>query len=265
MQRFYGYILLLLVAVCTSCEMRLKPFSEDGAGEGSALLRYDRVESRFLTTGDFSALQQMNTHYAQPTRLLIEDLLQLGTVDDPETRSRLLAFYQDTLLQTVIEDTEAIYAETEDIAAELDKAFKRMERLLPDMPKPTVYTQIGAMRQSIIVSDSLIGISLEKYLGSDYPLYHNYFDENQRQSMTREYIVPDCLVFYLVSRYSLADFEHRSAEEREQHIGRIMHVANLMMGNRFFQTLNVEVAEKALKNSNVSLKDFLEMDKEGGE
>lgn len=36
--------------------------------------RYDRLESRYVITGDFSALQQMNTEYPIETRTLVEDV-----------------------------------------------------------------------------------------------------------------------------------------------------------------------------------------------
>ena len=66
--------------------------------------RYDRVQSRFLTTGDYSALQQMNTLYPMETRTLIENMLEIGNVDQEDINERLLKFYQDPTLQNIISD-----------------------------------------------------------------------------------------------------------------------------------------------------------------
>ena len=52
--------------------------------------RYDRVQSLYLTTGDFSALQQMNTIYPTQTRTLIEDVIRIGKVDDPEINTKFI-------------------------------------------------------------------------------------------------------------------------------------------------------------------------------
>ena len=57
---------------------------EDDTANGVEVKRYDRLQARYLTTGDFSALQQMNTNYPMETRTLVEDVLQLGEVNDPE-------------------------------------------------------------------------------------------------------------------------------------------------------------------------------------
>ena len=40
---------------------------------------------------------------------------------------------------------------------------------------PMIYTQISAFNESIVLSDSVLGISLDKYMGEDYPLYKRFF------------------------------------------------------------------------------------------
>ena len=71
-----------------SCEWKLKPLSEKEEGKVFAVQRYDRLESLYLTTGDFSALQQMETDYPMETRTLIENVLKLGVIDDHEINNR---------------------------------------------------------------------------------------------------------------------------------------------------------------------------------
>ena len=56
--------------LCIGCEWRLKPNNAD-SDAGFAVERDDRVQSLYLTTGDFSALQQMSTNYPIQTRTLI--------------------------------------------------------------------------------------------------------------------------------------------------------------------------------------------------
>ena len=50
-----------MVLLCTACEFKLKPNDDDNNAESMKVERYDRLQSRYLITGDFSALQQMNT------------------------------------------------------------------------------------------------------------------------------------------------------------------------------------------------------------
>lgn len=239
------FILFSMVLVLQSCEFKLKPFDiTEGEHQRVEVSRYDRLESQYLTTSDFSALQQMNTDYPMETRTLIEDVLKLGEVDDPEINRKFLTFYQDSVLQTLISDAESKYANIDDINASLNAAFDNLKKLLPGIVVPTVYMQIGALDQSIIIGNGTIGISIDKYLGEDYPLYRKYYPESQRKSMNRQNIVPDALCFYLMSLYPMRDFEKRPQMERDLHVGKIMWLTNKAMERNFFNTKFVGVVEK---------------------
>ena len=112
--------------LCVACEFKLKPNSD--MESHVEILRYDRIESRYLTTGDFSALQEMNTEYPIETRTLVENVLKLGAVYEPDINSRFLNFYQDTTLQTLITDAETQYASIDDINKKLSAAFGKAEK-----------------------------------------------------------------------------------------------------------------------------------------
>jgi hypothetical protein len=224
---------------CLGCEWHLS--SSDNESEVEVIVeRYDRIECLYLTTGDFSALQQMNTGYPQQTRTLIEDVLRIGRVNDPEINVKFLNFYQDTTLQTLIASVEQQYANMDDINQELGDAFERLLGILPNLELPQVYAQIGSLDQSIIVGNGLLGISLDKYLGKDYPLYlrEEYgYTERQRSMMTRQFIVPDCIGFYLLSNYPMPSGRMLTQMEQDVHIGKVQWVVNKVMDKQVFNTL----------------------------
>ncbi len=253
-----GYFVLILL-VFTACEFRLLP-TEDDTIHRIEVLRYDRMESQYLTTGDYAALQQMETDYPMETRTLIENVLKLGSVDDSEINRRFLTFFQDSTLQLLISDAEAAFANMNDINDQLNVAFEWLTKALPDMPVPVIYSQIGTLDYSIVVGDQSLGISLDKYLGESYPLYEKYFNASQRKSMNRENIVPDCVSFYLLSLYPLHNFENCKQEERDLHVGKIMWVTNQALGKRFFKTAEVQKTEQYMKkHPTVSVSQLLDM------
>jgi len=256
--KFSNWLLLLLVILFEACELKLKPFEEESVKQRIEVRRYDRLESQYLTTGDFSALQQMNTDYPMETRTLLEDVLRIGEVNDPQINHKFLAFYQDSTLQTIISDAESQYANMEDINKQLNSAFDRLKVYIPAIPIPQVYAQIGALDQSIVVGNQTIGISLDKYLGKDYPLYKKYYYPAQIKTMTRENIVPDCLNFYLLSLYPMYDFESRTQLERDLHIGKIMWVCNIALGNKFFKSRYINIIDQYMnRNKSISIESLL--------
>lgn len=254
------YILLVLtMLLSTACEWKLKPQSEEERPKVT-VQRYDRIESLYLTTGDFSALQQMETDYPMETRTLLENVLKLGNVNDHEINNRFLAFFQNSKLQTIISDAEAQYANMDDINQQLEQAFERLSQKVPGFPIPAIYAQITALDQSIIIGDGTVGISLDKYLGQDYELYKEYYNDQQRASMNRKNMVPDCISFYLISLYPMSDFETRTQEERDLHMGKMMWVTNFAIGSRFFNTKYVKQFDTYMqRHPNFSIENLLKM------
>lgn len=260
MKRLY-YIFSAVLFIFVGCEFKLNPADKSKPGVAVEVLRYDRIESRYLTTGDFAALQQMNMDFPMETRTLIEDVLQLGEVSDPGINSKFLAFYQDTILQSIIIDAQMQYVDMSDINNSLCDAFMKLKRMVPDFSVPLIYAQIGALNQSIIVGDGSIGISLDKYLGQDYPLYKKYYSASQRSSMNRENIVPDCLCFYLLSLYKLDNHDLRSQKAKDFHIAKIMWTVNKVTGRKSFRSAHVDKIDVLMrKNQSLSVSELLKKD-----
>ena len=242
MRKIY-FLLFAIMLMCIGCEWQLK--AEDD-GSNIVIDRYDRIQTLYLTTSDFSALQQMNTVYPMQTRTLIEDVLRIGQVNDPQINTKFLSFYQDSTLQVLINEAEHQYANVDDINEALSVAFKYLKKELPTMEIPEIYAQIGSLDQSVIVGNGMIGICLDKYLGADYELYRKPeygYSASQRSMMQRQYIVPDCIGFYLLSLYPMPR-EAMTQAERDIHMGRIQWVVNEAIGKKLFRNPYVRRVEK---------------------
>ena len=254
-------VLSLVVVLFASCDFKLRPIDFLNAEENVVEIhRFDRLQSRYLTTGDFTALQQMETDYPMETRALIENVLRLGLMDDPNISKKFLSYFQDSTLQVLISDVQAEYANIDDLNQQINTSFNKLQKEVPTLVIPRFYTQIGALDESIIVGDEMLGISLDKYMGEGYSLYKKHYSLSQRQSMNRSNIVPDCLVFYLLSQYPLASYDSKSQTERDFHMGKMMWVVNRIMGYRFFKIKFIDDVEQYQRKHNFSIKELLEKD-----
>ena len=255
MRKIY-FILVVMMLGCIGCEWQLR-FDETEV----AVERYDRIQSLYLTTSDFSALQQMNTDYPMQTRTLIEDVLRIGKVNDPQINTKFLRFYQDSTLQVLINEAEQQYANMDDINEDINNAFQFLKKELPGMEIPEVYAQIGSLDQSIIVGNGMIGICLDKYLGTEYELYlrpEYGYSLDQRRMMQRQYIVPDCIGFYLLSLYPMPFDKPISQAERDVHMGRIQWVVNKSLGKDVFRNIYVEKVDRFMsRNKNMKVEQLL--------
>lgn len=206
----YRFIFILLsIIVFSACHTDEQ--EDDFSFTGIKIARYDRLQYEATVQNSFFSLQRMNTEFAQETRLLIEDVLDLGAVNAPDINDRLCVYFSDSILVKLMEDVEVKFKDMSRLEKKLTNGFKNLKKEIPELPVPEIYTQISALNQSMVVGDSVLGISLDKYMGSDYPLYKRYYYANQRRSMSPEYIVPDCFTFYLLGQYPFPWMEgHRS-------------------------------------------------------
>ena len=263
MRKVY-FILFTILLLCVACQWRLTP--NDNTSKDCAhkmIMRYDQVESSYLTTGDFSSLQRMSTVYPNETRTLIENVLKLGEVNDPEINNKLLAYYQDSTLQQVIVDVQKQFSDMDDIDKLLNQSFHHLKKYIPGIIIPKIYTQIGAFDQSVIVGDNMLGISLDKYLGSEYPLYYKFYNKEQRSMMTRAFIVPDCIGFYLLSLYPMPADHTLSKDEMDIHMGKIQWVVGKILKKDFFNKVPaVTLIDNYMKaNSQVTYERLLQDNK----
>ena len=245
--------------LCVGCQWQLKQTDKDAKTTHLRIQRFDRIESLYLTTGDYAALQQMNTYFPNETRMLIEDVLHLGQVNSTDINTKFLYFFQDSTLQRMMSDVQLQYSNMDDVEQSLNDAFGRLRHEDADLPMPDIYTQMGSFDQSIIVSDGVLGISLDKYLGEDYPFYVKNYTADQRRLMKRDMIVPDCLAFYLLSLFPLSAEQHATQALRDEHMGRIMWVVNRLLQHNVFDNEPVAAAEAYVKQHGFkSIKEFLQ-------
>ena len=145
----------------------------------------------------------------------------------------------------------------DDINEGLTDAFKYLKKEIPSMEIPEVYAQIGSLDQSVIVGNGMIGICLDKYLGVEYELYMKSeygYSLDQRRMMQRQYIVPDCVGFYLLSLYPMPFDRPLSQAERDIHMGRIQWVVNKAIGREVFRSIYIEKVNQYMKhNKNVGI------------
>ena len=214
--------------------------------EEISVLRYDKLLGEYVRSNSFSAMQKLTMDYRMPTKILIEDVLAIGTVKDDTIAQRLQKFYSDTTLIRLMEDVEAKFPNLEEVERGLTKGFKKLKKEVPDTKVPFIYSQVSAFNESIVLVDSLLGISLDKYMGEDYPLYKRFYYDYQCRSMRPERIVPDCFVFYLLSRYGMVYHEGTCLIDLMLHSGKINYVMqNLLEYDNIGEAMGYSKEENA--------------------
>lgn len=116
--------------------------------------------------------------------------------------SDLKSVYTSTgAFRQLYKETVENYPDLRETEKELSCAFVRYKSLFPDKRIPAIYSHVSGFSQSIILSDSLLSISLDNYLGQNYPGYKGLVFDYQLKNRERSRIALDALTACLYKEF----------------------------------------------------------------
>jgi len=155
-----------------------------------------------LITEDTPALQEkILAEY--PNMLKVIGLSVFHSVDmqDSVLIEHIVNHYSEEHLNKLYRDALKMYDNIESLEAELSSGFQCFKTSFPNRKIPAVYMHVSGLQQNVLVDDSLLSISIDKYLGADYPFYQDFFYDYQLRKMTPDRVVPDYLRAWLLSEF----------------------------------------------------------------
>ncbi len=192
-------LVIISVFIFISCKSQANnPYS---SADPIHINRFDKALFKLIETKDSTIERQLLAEYPTMMEVIGKGILNMQSTDMPGFGERLMQYYSEPTLKELYQNALTAYDSVGDIEQQLGSGFAYLKDNLPSLPVPTVYMHVSGFGQNILVAENLLSISIDKYLGKDYPLYENFFYEYQREKMQRSHIVPDYLTGWLMSEY----------------------------------------------------------------
>lgn len=161
--------------------------------------RFDKDFLAYLQNKELSTKQQLIDKYPVLLSAFGKTLVNNPNVNQPSFFAELDKYFSDTTLLHIYSDAEKQFDKVDKIEKELSQANKHLAEIVPGKELPELSMHVSGFKQNVIVTDSIISISIDKYLGEDYPIYKNFFYDYQRSQMKPEYLSRDYLKAYVIS------------------------------------------------------------------
>ncbi len=150
-------------------------------------------------------------------------------VPDAEIAVALNRYRNDKYIRLVYEDCSKAYPDMAEVQKELEDVFKRYSEAFPGRPTPKLITYVSPFTSNVMAMDSVLGIGLHFYLGSDYKYYPSLqLPQYMIKKFRREYIIPDAVRGWIDSEYSTdssyKDFLHQMVYE-----GKLLYAADVLI------------------------------------
>lgn len=117
---------------------------------------------------------------------------------------------QDPYIDTLLQETRNEFRDLEDLKSELISAFQHLKYFYPDIETPKVQTMVtGFGSAELFVSDSLIIIGLDYYIGPNATFRPIEIPDYILKRYRREYIVP-AIILLLSNEFVQEDYTDRT-------------------------------------------------------
>ncbi|MDR0543439.1 MAG: gliding motility protein GldB [Dysgonamonadaceae bacterium] len=192
----------LRLFTCWICGFLLLSCSPKKAGSESGpdrkTIRFDRVLYQYLIRNE---PDEVLTEYRDFLDEYGEKVIGIGRSDSAGFYDRLKKYFSEPTLMQLYGDEQACLADIPAVDAELSSGMETLLKHFPNLRRPKIYMHVSGWGQNVIVTDDILSLSADKYLGADYPLYPEFFYEYQRQGMSPDRIVPDYLLGFLMANF----------------------------------------------------------------
>lgn len=216
-----GFVLsLLLFSFCTRKN-----------NSDSVEIKFQRFDKEIVQFSSDSAdyyINFFNSKYGRFFEIYNQSILNVGSSNSKAYSDYLLRKINDYYSHLLFNEMDKKFQDLGDIESDLSKAFSKWHLLFPDKIVPEFITFMGGLNQSIVVTDSVIAVGLDKYLGSDFEIYTSSgFYNYQVANMRAEKIASDCVKAWLITEWELDDESDLMAQMLHQ--GKILYLVKYFL------------------------------------
>jgi hypothetical protein len=191
---FFAIIFVSLIALC-SCESddHSKKVDVSGVQVNLKIHRFDQALFSIKPDSIPSVIAMLEKDFGSFFHLFTSNIIHIGESNYRDFDLLLQKFVTDFNMQTAYSDCQKIYKDPTQLSSDLESGFKYYKYYFTKKNVPEVYLYMGGFNQSIVTSENILGIGLEKYLGSNSSFYSKLgLPSYLINKMRKEYIVPDC-------------------------------------------------------------------------
>jgi len=222
---------LLLLMVVTSCHR--DPYRVNLSGIEIDLSVRDLGRDIFETPPNEMAARAdwLKLEYGNALKTY-STVIGLGDPSDDRWNSAFILFATDMRNLDLWDEVKRVWPDNGQLGKDLENAFRHYRYFFPDRSIPEVITCISVFNNSIIVDDSLLMISLDRYLGADSEYYPSLgIFSYQARKMTPAYAASDCIYAWASTEwdYNSAGYGTRTLLSTMLHEAKLVYFTKRMM------------------------------------
>lgn len=196
--------LLLLIISLTGCNDN--KFDVDLTDQNTEVkwLRFEHDLTGLVTKPSFneyndSLLQVYGSFY----KFYSGRVMNFGSVNAPRFERNMTNFLMDRSVHQLFKNVDSTFQDITPYQGEIETAFTYYNYYFPNKKIPTVVSMVGGLNRNIVVTDSVLGVGLDMYLGDSNEIYNLA----QLPGFISKKCKPDFMVYDMMRGWVLSEFE----------------------------------------------------------
>ena len=220
-----GIVIILLFAACKERSR----FYVKGLEQNTAINihRFDLDLINIDTSAVVPGLKSLNEKYPEFFPVFFENGLGLDPKDIDRNAAIVKDYHTNKQFAEVHRELQQVFSKTDLFEQELATAYAYLKYYFPAINLPEIYFFVSGFNHQFLITDSIIGIGTDLYLGSDY---HSY------QDITYDYLIPNMRPEMLVPELLTELLHHQFTFSGELNLlntmiyeGRIMYLLSVLL------------------------------------
>ncbi|HNX88733.1 MAG TPA: hypothetical protein PKH58_06600 [Paludibacteraceae bacterium] len=226
-----NYIILLISLLFTFTGCTKKSRFEINTSKEKVDVTIHRFDKDLINL-DISKLNQsvdaLYKTYSSFLPLYIYNVLDTLPEDTLAVAGMMKQFVQDTSFISVNKKVMETFSDISDIEKDISGGFTYIHHYFPKLPLPEVYFFVSGFNRSVLMTDSILGVGTDFYLGADYEPYKSFTYDYLLQNMRRESLAID-VVSATLFRYFSFDGTNNALIDNMLHRGKVIYLLSVFM------------------------------------
>jgi Predicted Zn-dependent protease (DUF2268). len=189
---------LSVLTACTAQNTKVVAVKSDSP---VSIIRFDQEIYELIEKDDSLLFREIAEHYPEMFETFGKGVLNMQSIDMPGFLERLVNYFSEPTLLSLYKDALEKYSDIREIERQLGDGFAFVQANFPAISIPAAYMHVSGLNQNVLAGEKVLSVSMDKYMGKDYPIYEAFFYAYQRNLMTEKLIVPDYIAGLLLSEY----------------------------------------------------------------
>ncbi len=199
-----GFVFLLLIVVFGACKNKKLYPDVNAVQVDYKIVDFYNQLNQLDTLNLKEAVKPMYQEYPDFMKTYTQRIIRVGDTTGVDYVQRLNAFINYPPNHDIIDTSKVIFGDFSDFKRDMDQGFKHYKYYFPNFKVPDVYLMISGFSNSIAVDSTWVGLSIEKYLGSDCKFYEYLQIQNYlRKGMTKEKMASDVVRAIAMTNYPM--------------------------------------------------------------